>query len=254
MTSPSANYNAHPVIPKLSSQGESGGLGSSLDKEAALSSAGSNGIHQPASTLKPGRPRAVAGITLLETVIGLGVFLLVAVAILAFGKDFFQLNRLVSGGLDRETEVRKVFKNFVAEVRSASPSSLGGYLIEQASASSFTFFSDIDGDGLKERTRYFLDGATLKKGIIKPTGTPLSYVPANETVSSIVESITGPAATFSYYGATYDGTGSPLADPPNIQAIRMVRVTLAVDPNGDRPPGATTFTTQATIRNLKASD
>ncbi len=194
------------------------------------------------------------GITLIETVVGLGVFILLAVAVLAFQKDFFQLNRFLSGGLDRETEIRKVFKNFVAEVRSASPSSVGGYLVEQASASSLTFFSDIDGDGLKERLRYFLDGATLQRGVIKPSGTPLSYVPASETVSAIAQNITGPASIFSYYDSAYDGTGSPLSDPPSISAIRLVRLTLVIDPNDSRPPGPTTFTTQATIRNLKASD
>ena len=39
----------------------------------------------------------------------------------------------------------------------------------------------LDDDGLKEKIRYYLTGTTLKKGVIKPTGSPPVYLSANES-------------------------------------------------------------------------
>lgn len=192
------------------------------------------------------------GLTLLELVIALGIAALVAVAVFGFQRDYFQLNRLVGGGLEREAEIRQVLKDFSAEVRSAQPSSLGAYPIETASSVSFAFFTDADGDALKERVRYFLAGTILKKGILKPTGNPLTYNPLSEVTRDRIPGVTGPAQLFSYFDAAYDGTALPLAEPLDIPTIRMVRLTLDVDPNGSKPPGAVTYTTQATPRNLRS--
>lgn len=192
------------------------------------------------------------GLTLLEVVIGLGILGLIILAVAAFQKDFYQLNRLVSGGLSRENDLRRVLKNFGAEVKSASPSSTGSYLIETAAGNSFVFFADIDNDGLKERIRYFRDGAILKKGFTKPGGNPIVYNLANELVSSVIPDVTGPAAIFSYFDAAYDGATNPLTEPVNVAAVRLVRLTLVVDPNGSRPPAPSTFTMQATFRNLRS--
>lgn len=191
------------------------------------------------------------GFTLVEIVVGVGVFILIGLALAVFQRDFFNLNRLVEGGLSRSSEVRKVLKNFSAEARSASPSSTGGYAIESAQAGSFIFFADIDDDGLKERLRYFLDGSTLKKGVIKPSGSPLNYNLVNEALSSLVKDVTGPAQVFSYYNASYDGTGAALSQPVDVSAVRMVRIDIVVDPAGSKPPGPAAFSIQATIRNLR---
>ncbi len=112
------------------------------------------------------------------------------------------------------------------------------------------FFANIDSDDLKERLNYFLSGNILKRGVIKPGGSPLTYNPANEVLQDLIKDVT-PATIFSYYDSTFDGTGSPLAQPVDVSKIRLVKITITVDPNGPKPPEPVTVSTEATIRSLR---
>ena len=115
---------------------------------------------------------------------------------------------------------------------------------EDIFSQSFTFYSDIDNDSLKEKIRYYLSGAILKKGVIKPNGNPLQYNPANEITKEIVHDVTnGGMAVFNYYDKYYDGTTAPLSQPVNVLDVRLVKITLMT--------ASQTFTTQVSIRNLK---
>lgn len=190
-----------------------------------------------------------SGFTLMEIVILVGILAAITLATLVFQQDFFKVNRLAQGSLERETEVRRLLKSFAEELRSAVPSSAGGYLIEQATDSSLVFFANIDSDDSKERIRYFLSGTILKKGVTKPSGSPLTYNPANEVLQDLVKDVTS-AALF-YYDSTYDGTNSALAQPVDVSKIRLVKITVTVDPNGPKPPEPVSVSTQATIRNLR---
>ena len=174
----------------------------------------------------------------------LGVFTL-------FAKNLWTYNAFVSSSFTSIDAGRKILKTISSEIRTiASQSDIGTYPISQASASSFTFYSDIDGDGLKERVRYFLTSTTLQKGVIKPTGSPLSYNSANEIISTRAINETN-ASIFSYYNKNYDGTTAALSFPVNIPDIRLVKIILTIDDNPNRPPAPLTFSTQVSIRNLK---
>ena len=67
------------------------------------------------------------------------------------------------------------------------------------SEDTFTFYSDIDSDGVKERVRYFKDNLDFKKGIIEPTGDPLEYVLGNETISTLTGALENVDPIFNYY-------------------------------------------------------
>ena len=136
--------------------------------------------------------------------------------------------------------------------RSTLPSSLGSYAIDSASSTAFIYYADLNGDGLKEKIRYFLSGTTLRQGVIKPSGSPLVYNPANEKIADMIHGIvknSGPI--FTYYDTNYDGTTAPLATPVNLLNIRLVKITVKVDVDPRKPPGPAQFTTQVSIRNLK---
>src|SRR3989344_4644245 len=114
----------------------------------------------------------------------------------------------------------------------------------------FTFYSDIDDDGLKEKVRYFLNGPLLQKGVIKPTGSPLSYNPASEKITTLIPNVTN-ATIFTYYDENYDGAGAELTSPINIPVVRLVKITITIDKDPNRAPVTTIFSTQVSIRNLK---
>ena len=208
-------------------------------------------IHYTPIARAAGR-RLRPGVTLIEAVIALGIISLIALIVGAFQRDIFRVSGFLQESLFAQQDLRRTMKIFSAEVRSASPSSAGAYPIAAAGASDFTFYSDTDSDGLRERIRYFLDGTNLRKGVIVPVGTPTVYNPANEKVTIVVRNVvTTTTPIFEYYGTNYNGLSPPLSQPVDTLAIRLVKVTVSVDRNSSRPPPPITLTTQVSLRNLK---
>lgn len=192
------------------------------------------------------------GFSIIEAVVAISILTLVGIAVYTFQKDVFSFNRIFSQNITAQEEARRALKIMSAEIRAASPSSVGAYAIAEAATSSFVFYSNIDDDSFKERVRYFLDGAVLKKGVTKPTGDPLTYNPASEVVSDVVRDMAnGATAIFSYYGTEYGGTTPPLAEPIDISAVRLVKIMIMVDRDPSAPPAPISLTTQISMRNLK---
>lgn len=190
------------------------------------------------------------GFTLVETLVGVSIFVMIVIALTLFSRNTWVYNSFISSGLNNANNIRQVLKTVSSEIRTASTAETGAYVIGQASSTSFTFYSDIDGDGFEERVRYFISGNLLQKGIIRPTGSPLTYNVANETVSTLISSV-NPVSNFEYYDHSYDGTTPPLASPIDISSIRLVKVNLTIDNDPNRAPTANEFSTQISIRNLK---
>lgn len=188
------------------------------------------------------------GFTIIEVLVGSFILVIMSILVWKFQSDVFALNKDLQGKINTQQEVRQFFKTMSAEIRSASPSSTGSYSLVEVNNNSFIFYSDNDGDGLKEKIKYFLDGSVLKKGTLKPSGNPLSYNPANEKVISVVSGIAnGATPIFTYYDSNYDGTSQPLAQPVTILSVRLVKVMIIIKSD----TGLVTMTTQISIRNLK---
>lgn len=195
-------------------------------------------------------PKFTAGFTLVETLFGIAIFVVIMLLVTLFSRNVWTYNAFITGGLADTDAGRTVLRVLTSEIRTASTADTGAYAIAAASASSFTFYSDIDNDGLKERVRYFLSGTSLQKGVIKPTGSPLTYNPANEQISTLINKLAN-SVLFEYYDRNYDGATAALAYPMNIPSIRLVKVTIVLDMDPNRSPVPMTFSTQVSIRNLK---
>jgi|WetSurMetagenome_2_1015567.scaffolds.fasta_scaffold02060_12 type II secretory pathway pseudopilin PulG len=193
------------------------------------------------------------GFSILEMLIVFAIILVLLDAVWTFYKNTIDTNNILTDNLNSQFEVRNSFEKISANIRSASPSSLGAYTIYGASSTSFSFYSDVDNDGIRERVRYFLSGNTLREGVIKPSGNPLVYNTANEKITYLVHNIINNASSsrFSYYDENYDGTTASLATPIDILKIRLFKIKIKVDSDPSRPPGPVEFTTQVSIRNLK---
>lgn len=190
------------------------------------------------------------GFTLLEILLVIGIFLLLLTGVGYLMIGTFQTQRIAFQQLQGQKEGRLVVENFVKEFRRAAASSIGAYPIEQAAASAVTFYSDIDSDTFRERVRYFLEGSNFKKGVIKPSGTPLTYNSTNETITIQAQNILSDQI-FSYFDKNYAGTSTPLSFPVNVTQIRLVQINLVIEQNLTVAPGPLTVTSQAQIRNLK---
>jgi prepilin-type N-terminal cleavage/methylation domain-containing protein len=192
------------------------------------------------------------GLTLIEVLVAMAIFTLIMGAITLFARDLFKYNSIFTGGLTAYDEARKVFQPIASEIRSASSSSLGAYPIETAEDTNFVFFTDINNDGLKEKIRYYLSGSTLMRGVIIPSGNPLQYLSATETISEVVHSVSnGSNPIFTYFDSTYNGSTLPLVQPVSVQNVRLIKITFMIDTDPNRPPSPVTVSTQISIRNLK---
>lgn len=196
--------------------------------------------------------------TLVETLIAIGIVFLVAQGVVMFQQNIIRNSQILQQHLLREQEVRRTLHTFTKEVRSTTQSEAGAYALEAAGTSSIVFFSDIDRDGVVERIRYFLSTSTrpdvfdvIKKGRIEPSGSV--YNPATEVVQTVVRGVRNSATTplFAYYDATYDGTTAPLPVPINIPIVRLVKMEILIDADGARGEGTRSFVTQVNLRNLK---
>ena len=193
------------------------------------------------------------GFSLAEVIISIAVGGAILIAIFNFSNSIFLFNSTSQENLSAQSDGRRVLKTMAKELRSTSPSSLGSYPVSQAGTSSITFFSNIDNDSHKEQVRYFLQNGSLKKGVINPTGTPLVYNSANESILTLITNVRNSTSTpiFQYFDSNYAGTSTPLASPVPVTSVRFVKINVEIDKYPNRSLGPVIVTTQVFLRNLK---
>lgn len=191
------------------------------------------------------------GMTLVEVLTVLGILGFLSLTISAFQSDVFRQQVVAREGLEADAELRSAVRAFMRDLRSAAPSQTGAYALGSTGTSTLIFYSDVNGDGLRERVRYFLSGNTLRRGVILPTGEPATYQEEGEVVSDVVHHLVLGPTIFSYYDASFTGTTSPLSQPVTVSVVRHVRMTLTVDRDVSRPPASITASGGVSIRSLK---
>ena len=192
------------------------------------------------------------GLTLIEVSVAIGIFIFLAAAVVSLFLTSSRYNSIVWEQLKTQNEGRKVTQDFVNELRTASASSIGAYPVQSAASTSITFYSNIDTDTLRERLRYFMSGRVLKRGVIKPTGNPLTYNSANEVIADVAHDVANTStAIFYYYDSNYSGAEAPLASPVDVTKIRVVKITLQLDEDPYLTPVPFYIESKGFLRNLK---
>jgi prepilin-type N-terminal cleavage/methylation domain-containing protein len=200
----------------------------------------------------PKKNNLQAGFTLTEILVVSFILVIVGIAIVNFQIDLFSLNKVSSDNIVVQEEARRVLKALTAEARGMSPSNMGAYALAEIGTSTITFYTNTDNDTLQERVRYFLAGTTLKKGVIEPTGTPLTYNTNNEVIREVVHDIAnGTTSIFTFFDTNYDGTSPALSEPINLPSIRLIKINLIIDRDPLKLPAPLSMTTQVSMRNLK---
>lgn len=191
------------------------------------------------------------GITLVEVLIAIGIFSFLTVGIVTLFLTSWKYNQIVWEQLKTQNEGRKVTRDFTNQLRVASLSSVGAYPIESASSTQIVFYSNVDSDSLREKVRYFLSGRTLRRGIVKPTGTPLTYNSANETVVDLAHDLITSTLPFTYYGSSYSGAEAALSSPVDVTQIRVVGISLVLEEDPNASPVPFYIESKVMLRNLK---
>jgi Tfp pilus assembly protein PilE len=188
------------------------------------------------------------GLSFVEILVAVTIVSVISIAVGTFQAGIFSNDREFRARILANEESRLTLRRFLEETRMASQSSLGSYAISAASNNSFTFYSDSNSDGLKERFRYFISGRDLVKGVIIPTGNPLVYVSGNEKIQYMVHNIsTTTASIFTYY----DTNNATMTSPISASLVRSVLVSFSITPDINKASTTINFSTRSTLRNLK---
>lgn len=192
------------------------------------------------------------GFTLIEFLVTMTIVVVIGVLIMNLSRDVTDSTVRFSNSLVTEQAIQSTLQVMMPEIRSIAQSNDGAYPISAAASSSFEFYSDIDQDGLFERVRYFLNGTTFQKGVIKPSGSPLAYATSSEQLRDLVYNMVVPSQIFSYYDSTATSTDSvALSFPVNPLDVKTVRVNLVANKGTATIPAIVSTATEATIRNLR---
>lgn len=195
-----------------------------------------------------------SGFTLIEILVSLSIFLVVIVGISSMMIYAFRNNKIIWEQLSTQNDGRKVAQGLVNELRTATASSIGAYALEKAEAQQLIFYANVDTDSLRERVRYFKDGTNLKRGVIKPSGSPLTYNVANEVITIVAHDVaSGDNPLFYYYNQSYTGSEAALAQPVSVTDVRVIKFSIDLDDNPTNSPVPLHVETLAEIRNLKSN-
>ncbi len=189
------------------------------------------------------------GMTFIEMLVWIGVFLAAMWAIVGSILSFYRANTYTLEQAQAVSEARRSIEGVVASTREATFSNEGAYPVVSIAANTLTFYADIDADPVAERVRYFMENTELKRGVIDPTGNPPSYAVA-ETVSTVayfIRNLEQNVTTFHYY----DSAGAEITDMNNITDVRFVRVDTVVNVSPSKLPNELTLRSSATLRNLR---
>lgn len=195
------------------------------------------------------------GMTLVELLIALAVFVIVLIAVGALQANIFIYNSNISSSYQTTQNSQVILKTMLKELREVAPGANGAYPLVQTGSTSLSFFSDIDNDGLTEQLTYSLIGTTLYRAVIKPTGSPLVYLGANQATTSLITNVINgnSLASFQYFDTFYTGTSSPMVHPVNPSMVRLIRINQRIDIDPNRSPVPIIYTVQASLRNLKSN-
>lgn len=195
------------------------------------------------------------GFTLIEVLIAMSILSGIVFIVSMFGLDIFNFQIFLGDVFTMQQEINLTLTAMGLEIRAMGPSGNGSYPIESASSESLTFYSDVDGDNVFERVRYFVSGSTLKRGIIEPTGNPAVYNLASEVSTDVVKNIILPPSAsqplFIYYDQNYTGSQAPLPLPIDVNKIRLIKATITADKTPQDQIGRTDYSSIMLIRNLR---
>ncbi len=198
------------------------------------------------------------GFSLIEVLIVVVIAAAVVVVVSNFGTNVTGLNGLITTQLKSKSNIAQTLEIVTNEIRGAEPSAAGAYPISAAASSSFTFYTSIHQDGVIDQITYYLASSTIWRSLIAPTGTPATYPTSSQVVNDLIDNVSLVSSStplFSYYPATYTGTGSPLPSPVAVASIRLVNITFSsqVNPNPDQPASPQYFSELVDIRNLNTN-
>jgi prepilin-type N-terminal cleavage/methylation domain-containing protein len=194
-----------------------------------------------------------SGFTLVEILVSISIFSVLIILIALMFSNVFTGSKQQLLAVDNIEQSRLVTSQFLNEMRNATTGVDGSYALGQAGDSQIIFYAKTKGTNTVNRVRYYLSAGKLYKGIVVPTGNPLAYNLASESVKIAQNDVTN-ATIFAYYDDTYSGTQNPLSQPININSVKFIKINMTVKTQVKDNSNATfTVSEGVAIRGLKTN-
>ncbi len=197
----------------------------------------------------PAKSRASCGVTLVETVVWVGVFTFAMIALTSALLSFYRTNSSAIKESSAIAAAQRGMDNAVKAIRIVSYSANGQYPVVSIGANQFSFYANITpGSGQIQKIRLFVAGSSLYEGVIQPSGDPPSYVNPETiyTLADYVQNLTVGTSTFGYY----DQSGALINDYNQFVKVRFITINLVVDASTTSIPAALSLRSSAAMRNL----
>lgn len=195
--------------------------------------------------------RSTAGMTLMETVIAIGIYLVLMLAVFSSITSLYRYNAYSieqSGEID---SARRGITEWNRDVKEMTTAEDGTWPITVIEPHRLGYYSDTDKDDSVEYVEYVLATTTLVKYTYNPTGSPATYdlstPDTSETLSVYVQNINQATSTFFYF----DNVGNALNAASPIIDVRYIQAQIIVNIDPDRNPGEFMLRSSLAPRNLK---
>lgn len=191
---------------------------------------------------------SVRGVTLLETLVWIGMVTMIMGALVSAILYFYRANSYTLQGAIALTSAQHGVDIMIRRIREAAYSSNGAYPVVSLAANDLVLYANTDNDSSVERVHYYLSGSNLYEGILNPSGDPPTYT-GTETVTLLAENVQNISLgvnAFTYFNAS----GVQMTDYTKISDVRFVTVNLSVDTDTTRAPGAVLLRSSAAMRNI----
>jgi type II secretory pathway pseudopilin PulG len=191
------------------------------------------------------------GFTLVETLVAIGVYTILILAITSSITALYKTNSYALGQANEVDNARRGMTQWNRDAKEMTQGEDGTYPVVRIDEHEFGYFSDTDQDTNVEYVEYILASTTLTKYTYNATGTPAVYdfsQPDEEQILSLfVQNINQGTSTFLYF----DETGAALSSTSPLVDVKYIQAQIIVNIDPFRSPGEFMLRSSIAPRNLK---
>jgi type II secretory pathway pseudopilin PulG len=192
-----------------------------------------------------------AGMTLMEMVIAIGIYVILMLAVMTSITSLYRSNAYAVEQSGEVDSARRGVTQWNRDAKGMTTAEDGTWPLAVIEPHRLGYYSDTDRDDSVEYVEYILSTTTLRKFTYNPTGSPLSYdltTPDTvEVLSEYVQNINQSTSTFFYF----DNAGNALASTSPLINVRFIQFQIVVNIDPDRNPGEFMLRSSLAPRNLK---
>jgi prepilin-type N-terminal cleavage/methylation domain-containing protein len=194
------------------------------------------------------RERGEAGFSLLELLIASVIFPVVLAAGYLVFTTLSGNYSSIAAQSEATSEAQQVLDTMVREIRQAQAITDGGGAIATATATTCSFYADLDHDGVPEEITYYVDGSDLYRAEWQASNPVYPYGYVEGPAQRVVNLTTSSAVVFTYFDES--APGSAVSGTPNPPTICAVGIDLSAARPSEGGLVSVDFATRVKIRAM----